>query len=133
MKDIHTINEHYTYKSEHSLQELSDNLKCGPSGAIYEEGKMVSWLMTHTDGSMGVMYTVKEARKKGYAIDLTMHVAEKLIKNNWVPFIHIVHGNNPSIELAKKCGFHVLWRNRVVWYKKIIKYNEGNLVLHCIL
>lgn len=63
-KDINIINDHYTYKSDHSLKELLNNINNRPSAAIYEGDEIVSWVMTHDEGSMGVMYTLEKARKK---------------------------------------------------------------------
>ncbi len=64
LKDVEIINDHYYYKDEHSEQKLTDNIKQRPSAAIYEDDELVSWVMTHNEGSMGVMYTLEKARKK---------------------------------------------------------------------
>jgi molybdopterin-biosynthesis enzyme MoeA-like protein len=54
---------------------------------------------------MGIMYTKEGHRKKGYAVDVSIDLAEKVINRGKIPFLQIVEGNNLSPGLATKCGF----------------------------
>ncbi|MBL4934762.1 hypothetical protein JK636_03200 [Clostridium sp. YIM B02515] len=105
IKDAEIINHYYTYKDEISLDKIRDDIENRPSSAIYVDGDIASWVLIHNDNSMGIMYTKEEYRGRGYAEDVTLDLANKILKSGRVPFLTIVDGNNMSPGLAKKCGF----------------------------
>lgn len=105
IKDAEIINHYYTYKDEISLDKIKDDIENRPSSAIYVDGDIASWVLIHNDNSMGIMYTKEEYRGRGYAEEVTLYLANKILKSGHVPFLTIVDGNNMSPGLAKKCGF----------------------------
>ena len=42
----------------------------GPSAGIRDSGKLVAWLMTQDDGSIGVLHVLDDYRGSGYAYRL---------------------------------------------------------------
>lgn len=105
IKDAEIINHYYTYKDEISLDKIKDDIENRPSSAIYVDGDIASWVLIHNDNSMGIMYTKEDYRARGYAEEVTLDLANKILKSGHVPFLTIVDGNNMSPGLAKKCGF----------------------------
>jgi hypothetical protein len=105
IKDAETIDYYYTFRSEKSLEEIKEDILNRPSSAIYKDGEIVCWVLTHDDNSLGIMYTKEEHRRKGYAVDVTLDIAAKHIANGKVPFLHILEDNAMSPGLAKECGF----------------------------
>lgn len=105
IKDAEIINHYYTYKDETSLDRIKDDIENRPSSAIYVDGDIASWVLIHNDNSMGIMYTKEEYRGRGYAVDVTIDLADRILKSGRVPFLTIVDGNYMSPGLAKKCGF----------------------------
>jgi hypothetical protein len=105
IKDLETVNNFYTYKDEESLEKIRDDIENRPSSAVYVDGDIASWVLIHNDNSMGIMYTKEEYRGKGYAVDVTIDLTNKILKSGHVPFLTIVDGNNMSPGLARKCGF----------------------------
>jgi len=105
IKDAEIINHYYTYKDETSLDRIKDDIENRPSSAIYVDGEIAAWVLVHNDNSMGIMYTKEEYRGKGYAEEVTIDLANKMLKSGHTPFLTIVDGNNMSPGLAKKCGF----------------------------
>lgn len=105
LEDSYVINEHYTYKDEDSIDRIRECIENRESVGVCVDDELVSWVMVHDDDSMGIMYTKKEYRKEGYAVDVTLHLVDKLLKKGKTPFLHIVEGNYASQGLASKCGF----------------------------
>jgi hypothetical protein len=99
------VDEHYPYKGSHSLNEIISNLKNRPSSAIFVEGEPVCWVMVHDDDSMGIMHTMEEHRRKGYAVDVTIDLCRQIFERGEKPFLQIVETNEQSPGLALKCGF----------------------------
>ena len=105
LEDAETVNELYQYSYSESLEVIKRDITQRPSSAVYVDGEIVCWVLIHDDNSMGIMYTKEAHRRKGYAIDVTVDLADKIIKNGKIPYIQIVKGNNMSPGLALKCGF----------------------------
>lgn len=105
IKDAETIDYYYTFRGDDSLNAIKDDIINRPSAAVYKDGEIVCWVLTHDDNSLGIMYTKEEHRRKGYAEDVTIDIAEKHIEKGNIPYLQIIEGNGMSPGLAKKCGF----------------------------
>ena len=99
------IDSFYTFQCEESLEEIRKNLRRRPSSGVYVDEELVCWVMVHEDYSMGIMYTKEEHRRKGYAVDVTLDLMNKLLKMDKIPYVQILESNGMSPGLAKKCGF----------------------------
>lgn len=109
------VNEYYTYKDEDSLEYIESCIKNRPTSVIRDEnGKPISWAVIREDGSLGIMYTLKEHRSKGYAVSVSVDLAKKAFDLGIIPYVHIVKGNTPSVNLAKSIGFK--YHCDVVWF-----------------
>ncbi len=114
IKDAQEVDRYYTYRSEDSLEEIKKDILYRPSSAVYVGGKIVCWVIVHSDNSMGILYTKEEFRRKGYAIDVTVDLASKIIAEGRVPFIQIVEDNQMSPRVANLCGF--VQCGRATWF-----------------
>lgn len=105
IKDAEIIDKYYTYRNDTSLQRIKTDIEKKHSSAVYVDGDIASWVLIHDDNSMGIMFTKEEYRGRGYAVDVSINLADKILKSGKVPFLQINEGNNMSPGLAKKCGF----------------------------
>ncbi|MBS4537966.1 GNAT family N-acetyltransferase [Clostridium sp. D2Q-11] len=106
LEDAEIVNEFYTYKDEDSIEYIKECIIERETSCIFDEaGKPISWAVIREDGSMGIMYTRKDHRGKGLAISVTWDLIRKVINNGDIPYVHIVHGNEASVRLAKAIGF----------------------------
>lgn len=103
--DAKIIDEFYTYRHPGSIEKIKKDIINRPSSAVYVNEDIASWVLVHNDNSMGIMYTKEEYRKKGYAVDVSIDLASKIINLGKIPFIQIVKGNTMSPNLAAKCNF----------------------------
>lgn len=122
LKEEHAelVNNFYTYKHENTLDYIKKCILERPSSVIFDnKGNPISWALIREDNTMGVMYTLKEHRRKGYAKIVSKDLIHKVKNNGDIPYVHIVETNKPSIELAKQIGM-ISW-GKVVWFgmKKI--------------
>lgn len=121
--DLEVVNAYYTYKDEESLAYLRSCILKNPSSVIRDaNGSPVSWALLREDGSLGVMYTLKEHRNKGYALDVSEDLIVKTLKKGYVPYVHIRVENEASIALAKRLGM-VIW-GEVLWFALTRKHVE---------
>lgn len=105
LKDAAEVDSYYTYRSEHSLKQITEEITNRPSAAIYIDGEIASWSLTHFDNSMGAMFTKPKFRKMGLAEIVTKHHLRQLIECGITPYVQIVTDNTASKNLATKCGF----------------------------
>lgn len=105
LQDAETVDKFYTYRNDESLGEIKKDILYRPSSAIYVNNEPVCWVLVHHDNSMGIMYTREEFRNRGYAVDVTLDLASKIIDMGKQPFLQINTANNMSPGLALKCGF----------------------------
>ncbi|MDF2891945.1 MAG: hypothetical protein K0R80_2312 [Clostridia bacterium] len=105
LEDAETVDKFYPFRGPETLEVIKRDITQRPSSAIYINGEIVCWVLIHDDNSMGIMYTKEEHRRKGYAVDVTIDLAQQIIEAGKIPFIQIIQGNSMSPGLAKKCGF----------------------------
>ena len=114
IEDAQMVNQYYTYKSEDSLDYIKSCISNRPSSAVFDsDNNPISWAVLREDGTMGIMYTLKEYRKMGLAVSVSIDLAKKVIDGGKIPFVHIVTENEPSIKLAESIGFkkygEIMW------------------------
>lgn len=114
LEDAEIVNKYYTYKNENSIEYIKDCIKNRETSCIFDNnGNPISWAVVREDGSMGIMYTKKEHRGKGLAKSVSIDLANKIINNGDLPYVHIVVENKNSIKLAESIGFKrysdVMW------------------------
>ena len=114
IKDAEIIDKLYQYRNDWSLEAIKKDIVHRSSSAVYVDGDIACWVLVHEDNSMGIMFTKEEYRRRGYAVDVTIDLASKIIKSGKIPYIQIVKGNNMSPGLAQKCGF--VECGKVVWF-----------------
>lgn len=105
LEDAELIDAHYAYRHAHSLEKIRNCIAQRPSSAVYVDGKAVCWLLVHEDNSLGIMYTLEEHRRKGYALDVSLDLVDQQLKAGKTPFLQIRDDNAMSPGLALKCGF----------------------------
>ena len=103
--DAEVIDAHYAFRNDHSLEKIRACIRERPSSAIYVEGKPACWLLVHEDNSLGIMYTLEEHRRKGFALDVSLDLVARQLAAGKTPFLQIRDDNGMSPGLARKCGF----------------------------
>lgn len=85
---------------------------------IFKNGKLVSItgqrMQTNDWTEISAVVTHPDYTKRGYAKQLTSHVANEILKTGKLPILHTTKGN-PAIKLYEKLGFE-LTRDMNWWY-----------------
>ncbi|KAK3272486.1 hypothetical protein CYMTET_19216 [Cymbomonas tetramitiformis] len=118
VEDAELINEHWTYKSETSLELVRHLLRAGAGGwGARVQGRLASWCLFYEDGAWGMMHTLEAYRRRGLGRRLVAAMLREAQKDDAQlrkkPFCFIVEGNTASERLFTSLGFrHVA---RVAW------------------
>jgi predicted GNAT family acetyltransferase len=89
----------------------------GDSCAVFVDSKPVSWVLRTAYGSIGMLHTLKDFRRRGYAAIVVRGLASRIIQDGGVPFCHIVEGNSSSLALFRGLGFEEPYPcERFDWY-----------------
>ncbi len=115
LDDADYIFEHSIYKNVTRPDYIRGRIEGGPSAGVRESGKLVAWLMTQDDGSMGVLHVLDDYRRKGYAYDLTGYLVARLREQGRIPFVQVEDTNTKSMSLVLKEGFRK--DRRIRWFK----------------
>ncbi len=93
------------YQDYLSIEYIRERINQGISIGIFEDNKLIAWMMTHDDGAMGFLHVLSEYRGRGYGQDISFEMIKRLRKQNKISFVHIEENNIPSMSLALKAGF----------------------------
>lgn len=103
--DAKTIFENSEYKDFLNIEYIQSRIENDISIGIYENEKLVAWGLIQDDGAMGFLHVLPEYRRKGYGLQVTLALIEKVKQAGKLPFACIVQDNVKSINLVKKLGF----------------------------
>ena len=99
------------------FEEPSDKLEyvraCitqGPTAAIIEQGRLASFVLTHTDGSMGVLHTEPEHRRRGLGRRVLSALLCQLLHRGAPIFGYVAVGNAASTALVESLGLRAVHR-----------------------
>ena len=78
-------------------------------------------LCASSQGSLGMLTTTEDFRKRGFGSFLVQKVVEEAVKQGVVPYVHIEDDNIQSQKFFQKLSF--LKRDTAIW---INHYPKGN-------
>lgn len=92
------------------LQDVRMCLQRHPSAAVYVNGKAICWCLLHLEGDLGMLYTVPEYRRQGYALKVMTALTQMVIDRGNVPYAYIIEDNVASKNLAAKYNLREVGR-----------------------
>lgn len=103
--DLRQVYENSDYQQFLSMDYLKQRLMLGGGFCVRVSKQPVAWVMTHDDGSVGMLHVLEAYRGNGYARALVMAMASEIRTKGKEVFAHIVHSNIPSLRLFASLGF----------------------------
>ncbi|KAF7710904.1 glycine N-acyltransferase-like protein 3 [Silurus meridionalis] len=101
---------------EFSEQFIKNMIVKFPSCCVLDsEGRPVSWILTYASCAMGMLYTVAEHRRKGYAKALVSVLAKKLHSEGYPVYCFVEEENQASYRLFTSLGFTADLSYRATW------------------
>ncbi|XP_053476458.1 glycine N-acyltransferase isoform X1 [Ictalurus furcatus] len=103
---------------EFSERFVRERIMNFPSCCVLDsEGRPVSWILTYASCAMGMLYTMPEHRRKGYAKALVTILAKKLHSEGYPVYCFIEEENQLSYRLFTSLGFTMDPFYRAAWIK----------------
>ena len=103
-KDAPIVNEHWDLGQGKAEDYIRERILNGPTTGYDDEEGLASWALTHDDGSIGFLYTMKRARQKGYAKTVGIALMKKILDAGGTPFGYIIVGNETSLKFSLEMG-----------------------------
>jgi len=102
--DAELVNKFWEIGGGDSLDYVKERIEKGVHVGCDDAEGLVSWALTHEDGSMGFLHTMERGRRKGYARSVGIEHIKKILAAGQTPFAYILLGNDVSLNFSKTLG-----------------------------
>lgn len=106
-RHVPTVNDNWKHKFPGSTLLIQDCIRYNIALGMFvnDTDKIVSWAVEQHYGGIGMVYTLKEYRGRGYATSVVKTMIQSLEHKNIYPFVCVEHSNSASIRFFKKLQF----------------------------
>jgi len=103
-KELAIIKDNYNKISDQEFYKINEmgNLYAGIA-----DGKMIGFVGSQLEGSIGLLEVFPEFRRLGYGTELEKHMISLMMDKGYVPFGQIESHNEKSLALQKKLGLEI--------------------------
>jgi len=105
--------ENSKYQQFLNKEYLAKRLELGGGYCVMRESKPVAWVMTHDDGSVGMLHILDTYRRQGLAKKLVEAMSWRVRQSGRPVFAHIEPVNEPSLRLFYSLDFEL--RGKISW------------------
>lgn len=118
-KDIRQLTmEHLDYVSEHYSHDdrsyVEARIREGVMYGAFVDNRQVGFIGMHNEGSLGLLYVEEAYRRHGIAVSLEAYIINRTLEKGWIPYGHVIVGNEQSFALQEKLG---LYRSdKTIWW-----------------
>lgn len=113
---IALVNNTWKFGNEHSIRMVRNMILNFPSCCVLDsDDQPVAWILTYTYGAMGMLYTIPEHRRKGYAKALVTIMSRRLYSQGYPVYCYIEEENQVSYKLFTNLGFTEDPEYKAVW------------------
>ncbi|XP_059393987.1 glycine N-acyltransferase-like protein 3 [Carassius carassius] len=116
----HLVNSTWKYGGDsNSYNSVLNYITHNPSLCVIEEGSTepVSWLLVYQHAALGLLYTLPQHRRKGYAKLLVSVMAKTLLERGHPVYCFVEKENDSSYKLFTSLGFQDSADYRAVWFE----------------
>lgn len=102
-----TVDDHWPNKFPHSQEFLSSLIELVGGWGLFlkSNNELVSWALLTGLGQLGMIQTVENYQKKGYACIITKVLSKKIAERGEDPAGTVAEDNTASQNMFKKLGF----------------------------
>jgi tRNA (guanine37-N1)-methyltransferase len=115
MEHADYLKTHYHYETAEYLEQ---RLQAGVMYGAFAGERLVGFIGTHSEGSMGMLYVEQDFRRQGIARSLEAYCINRSIEKGWIPYGHVMNDNAVSAGLQEKMGFYKA--DEPVWWLQFI-------------
>ena len=103
LESLEYICSHY---DKESPAYVRDRLLAGVMYGAFVENYPVGFIGMHDEGSLGMLYVEESYRGRGLAASLEAYSVNRMLEQGFVPYGHVIAGNEASMKLQEKLGFY---------------------------
>ncbi|XP_041107953.1 glycine N-acyltransferase-like protein 3 [Polyodon spathula] len=113
------VNKTWSYGgTQISYRSVKNYILNFPNFCILDEcGSPVAWILLYQHCALGLLYTLPEHRRKGYARVLVTVMCKHLLSQGYPVYCFIEEDNEASYRLFKSLGFEEDPDYRAVWFE----------------
>nr|WP_319488204.1 GNAT family N-acetyltransferase [uncultured Caproiciproducens sp.] len=97
--------EHYSHMDDEEY--VLDRLKSGAMFGAFVEDRLVGFIGSHAEGSMGMLEVLPEYRRQGFAVALETFLTNHFLAEGYIPYAQIIVDNSASLKLHHKLNFSI--------------------------
>ena len=103
------IFDNWSQKITSSVHEVEEEIAKMPSAGLFlkRNDQLVCWMVSNPPFGMGLLFTLEEHRRRGYAKLVTQYMCKRMVQSGFVPFVTIVQGNTSSVAFFQSLGFRL--------------------------
>ncbi|KAK9694194.1 protein of unknown function (DUF5645) [Popillia japonica] len=108
--DVTIINDHWPHKYDGSENYLSQFIEMNTCYGIFlkSDDKLVCWVLKNHLGQLGILQTVPEYKRKGYASLITKMMSKQIAKDGHHPAGTVLINNKVSESMFEKLDFRCI-------------------------
>ena len=111
-KNIHPLDiRYFEYVMEHynlaNPENIKERLNAGVMYGAFDGDRIIGFVGVHNEGSMGMLFVEDGYRKRGIGASLESYLINLQISNGFIPYCHIIEGNEESLSLQEKLGLYM--------------------------
>lgn len=111
--ELRTLDESFleivdqTYGTPHTTQGVEERLRNKAIFGAFIDDQLAGFIGWHTEGSIGYLEVLPEYRRRGLGFLLETEALRRMLERGEIPFCHIYHTNEVSMNLQKKMGWTI--------------------------
>ena len=104
------IFDNWSHSISSCISEVKDEIKKMPSVGLFlkSNDQLVCWMVSNPPFGMGLLFTLEDYRRRGYAKLVTHCMAKRMAQSGFLPYVTIVQGNSSSFAFFRSLGFRPL-------------------------
>lgn len=103
LESLEYICSHYDIESPVYVR---DRLFARAMYGAFVENHLVGFIGMHDEGSLGMLYVEEPYRGRGIAASLEAYSVNRMLERGWIPYGHVIAGNESSMRLQERLGFY---------------------------
>lgn len=104
---VESIFNNYSSKNTVDIKYIKERINTNTMLGAFINEKLVGFIGTHEEGSMGILEVLPQYRKNGIGALLQKHATNLALQQSRIPYGQVKVNNEKSIKLQKKLGFEL--------------------------
>ncbi|MDE5590688.1 MAG: tRNA (guanosine(37)-N1)-methyltransferase TrmD [Acetatifactor sp.] len=113
--DLDYISEHYSHGT---TEYMEGRILNGVMYGAFSDDRLIGFIGTHDEGSMGMLYVDEQYRRQGIGEALLSYNINRTLERGWIPYGHVLEGNTVSERLLEKPGLYKA--GKPVWWMEVL-------------